>query len=103
MNHLTALRCLALSFHEAPLLLVAIFSVLLLLGVNAGLLGVALVLILGSWFLKHAFMLLDHAAEGRPGAPVLSPEAINPLGELRPLAYAFAIAAFYLAGGAFDD
>jgi hypothetical protein len=103
MNHLAALRYLALPFHAAPLMLVAIFSVLLLLGVNAGLLGVALVLILGSWFFKYAFMLLDHAAEGRPGAPVLSPEAINPLGEMRPLAYALAIAAFYLASGAVDD
>jgi len=103
MNHLAALRYLALPFHAAPLLLVAIFSVLLLFGVQGGLLGLPIVAILGSWFFKYAFMLLDHAANGRPGTPVLSPEAINPLGEMRPLAYAFAIAVFYLASGALED
>jgi hypothetical protein len=86
MNQLAALRHLALPFHAAPLLLVAIFSVLLRLALHAGLLGLPALLILGSWFFKYAFMLLDHAAEGRPGAPVLTPEAANPVGEMRPLA-----------------
>jgi len=103
MNHLTALRYLALPLHTAPLLLVAIFSVLLLFGVHGGLLGLPVVLIIGSWFFKYAFMLLDHAAQGRPGAPVLSPEAINPLGEMRPFTYALAIAAFYVASGALGE
>lgn len=84
----------------APLLLIAIFSLLLRLGVNAGLFGIPILLIIGSWFFKYAFVLLDHAAQGRPGAPVLTPEQANPLGEMRPVAYGVLIAAFYLATGA---
>jgi hypothetical protein len=103
MNHLAALRYAALPFHAAPLLLVAIFSVLLGLALHAGLLGLPALLILGSWFFKYAFMLLDHAAEGRPGAPVLTPEAANPLGEMRPLAYALAAGVFYMGTGAIGE
>lgn len=103
MNHLAALRYLALPFHATPLLLVAIFSVLLRLALHAGLLGLPALLILGSWFFKYAFMLLDHAAEGRPGAPVLTPEAANPIGEMRPLAYALAAGVFYMGTGTIGE
>jgi hypothetical protein len=94
------LNSLALPFRTAPLLLVGIFSVLLQIGLNAGLFGIPMLAIIGSWFLKYAFMLLDHAAQGRPDAPVLTPEAANPVGEKRPLAYAALIAGYYLATGA---
>jgi len=103
MNRFAALRYLALPFHAAPLLLVAFFAVLLRLALHAGLLGLPALLILGSWFFKYAFMLLDHAAEGRPGAPVLTPEAANPVGEMRPLAYALAAVVFYFATGAIGE
>lgn len=98
-----ALRTLALPLQVAPLLLVAIFSLLLLFGAKAGLLGIPVLLIVGSWFLKYGFVLLDHVAQGRPGAPVLTAEHANPLGEMRPLAYALLIAAVYLATGALAD
>ena len=97
------LRPLLLTFHAAPLLLVAIFSAFLVLGINAGALGLPIGLIVGSWFFKYGFLLLDHAAEGRPGAPVLTAEAINPLGEMRPLAYTFAALAFYAITGALGE
>jgi len=100
MNHPVTLRPLLLAFHTAPLLLVAIFAMFLVLGVNAGALGLPILLIIGSWFFKYGFLLLDHAAEGRPGAPVLTAEAINPLGEMRPLSYALAALTFYAATGA---
>jgi hypothetical protein len=100
MNPFAALRYLALPFHAAPLLLVTIFAVLLRLALHAGLLGLPALLIIGSWFFKYAFMLLDHAAEGRPGEPVLTPEAANPVGEMRPLAYALAAGVFYMGTGA---
>ena len=100
MNSSYTLRPLLLPFHVAPLLLVAIFSVLLRLGLQAGLLGIPIVLVIGSWFFKYAFLLLDHAAQGRPGAPVLTAEAINPLGETRPLTYALVVPAFYASTGA---
>jgi hypothetical protein len=103
MRSFTPLRSLLLPFHTAPLLLVAIFSLLLLLGINTLPLGGIIVLIIGSWFFKYAFMLLDHAAEGRPGAPVLTLEAANPLGEMRPLAYALAAVLFYFGTGAIGD
>ncbi len=93
---LSALRHLALPLHAAPLLLVGIFAVLLRLAMHAGLLGLPLAAILLSWFFKYAFMLLDHAAQGRPGAPVLTPEAANPVGEMRPVLYAVVCGAFYL-------
>jgi hypothetical protein len=79
----------------APWLLVAIFAPLLLLATQVGVVGIPLVLILGSWFLKYGFMVLDHAAEGRPGAPVLTVEAANPIGESRPLLYGAAALVFW--------
>lgn len=69
----------------APWLLVGLFAMLAVLAAQVGLIGIPLLLVLGSWFLKYAFMVFDHAAEGRPGAPVLTVEAANPLGETRPL------------------
>lgn len=97
VNRLASLRYLALPFHMAPLLLVAIFSVLLRIALQAGPLGLPALVIVGSWFFKYAFLLLDHAAHGRPGTPVLTPEAANPLGEMRPLLYGLSVGAFYLA------
>jgi hypothetical protein len=103
MNHPSTLRSLLLPFHTAPLLLVATFALLMVLGVNAGALGLPILLVIGSWFFKYGFLLLDHAAEGRPGAPVLSAEAANPLGEMRPLTYALVALAFYFGTGAIGD
>jgi len=97
------LRPLLLTFHTAPLLLIAIFAPLIRLGVSGGLYGLPLLLIIGSWFFKYGFLLLDHAAEGRPGAPVLTAEAINPLGEMRPLAYALAAFGFYAITSVLGD
>jgi hypothetical protein len=62
-----------------------------------------LLLIVGSWFFKYGFLLLDHAAERRPGAPVLTAEAIKPLGEMRPLACALAALGFHAITGALGD
>jgi hypothetical protein len=93
------LRALMLPLRPAPLLLVAIFSVLIVLSLQAGLFGLAALLILSSWFFKYGFVLLDHAAQGRPGAPVLSIEDANPLGEMRPLAYGLLVGGFYVGTG----
>ena len=84
----------------APVLLVVLFATLLTLCSHAGLLGVPAALIVCSWFLKYAFVLLDHVAHGRPGMPVLTAEDANPLGETRPLAYALLIGAGWGAAGA---
>jgi hypothetical protein len=94
------LRYLTLPFTVAPLLLVTIFAVLLQLGLHADLLGLPLLYIVGSWFLKYAFVLLEHTAQGRPGAPVFSMEDANPLGEMRPFQFGLLIATFYGLGRA---
>jgi len=100
VNGTALLRYLTLPFTVVPLLLVAIFAVLLQLALHAGLLGLPLLYIVGSWFLKYAFVLLEHTAQGRPGAPVLSMEDANPLGEMRPFLFGLLIATFYGIGRA---
>jgi len=86
--------------YAAPVLLVLAFSLMLTLAADAWILGLPAALIVGSWFFKYAFLLMDHAAHGRPGTPVLSAEDANPLGETRPILYGLAFAAFYGASGA---
>ena len=87
-------RAAQLLASPAPLLLVGIFATLLRLSLHAGIFGLPLLYIIGSWFLKYAFVLLEHVAQGRPGSPVLTMEAANPLGEKRPLLFALLIASF---------
>lgn len=103
MDPHAALRSVALPFHAAPLLLVGIFAMLLRFAIQAGPVGIPVFAIVGSWFLKYGFMLLDHTAQGRPGAPVLSVEAANPFGEMRPLAWGSLIVVFYAASGALGE
>jgi hypothetical protein len=88
-------RAFTLLANPAPLLLVAIFSLLLVVALQASVFGLALLCIIGSWFLKYAFVMLEHTAQGRPGAPVLSIEDANPFGEKRPLLFALLIAAWF--------
>jgi hypothetical protein len=78
-------RYLAVPLRTAPLLLIGTFSVLLMLALRAGFLGIPLGLILLSWFSKYSFVLMDHVAEGVAEPPVLSIEMVNPLSEQRPL------------------
>jgi len=101
-DHERAHRRPARHGFAAPLLLVAVFAPLLTLAADAWILGLPTAIILGSWYFKYAFLLLDHAAHGRPGTPVLSAEDANPLGETRPILYGLAVAAFYGASGALD-
>jgi hypothetical protein len=98
VNGTALLRYLTLPLTVAPLLLVAIFAVLLQLALHAGLLGLPLFYIVGSWFLKYAFVLLEHTAQGRPGAPVFSMDDANPFGEMRPFQFGLLIATFHGAG-----
>ena len=100
MEQLGVLRYLARPLQAAPLILVVLFSFLLAIGVTTGIFGILLVFVICSWFFKYAFMLLDHVADGRPDAPVLTAEAANPAGESRPLLYLFAAITFYAATAA---
>jgi len=78
-------RYLAVPLRMAPLLLIGTFSVLLMVALRAGFLGIPLGLILLSWFSKYSFVLMDHVAEGAVEPPVMSAEMVNPLSEQRPL------------------
>jgi hypothetical protein len=85
MSAAAILRYLAIPLRMAPLLLIGTFSVLLVVAVKAGLFGLALGLILLSWFTKYAFVLMDQLAEGVTEPPVLSIEMVNPVSEQRPM------------------
>jgi hypothetical protein len=85
MGAAAILRYLAIPLRMAPLLLIGTFSVLLVLALKAGLFGIALGLIVLSWFTKYAFVLMDALAEGVVEPPVLSIEMVNPLSEQRPM------------------
>jgi hypothetical protein len=103
MSAAAILRYLAIPLRMAPLLLIGTFSVLLIVAVKAGLFGLALGLILLSWFTKYAFVLMDQLAEGVSEPPVLSIEMVNPLSEQRPMVMLLlTLGLFYLAYAAGD-
>jgi len=86
-------RYFLLPLHSTPLLLVATFSIGLLMALQAGLMGIPLGFLLLSWFFKYCFVLLDSVVAGDAEPPVLSIEMVNPISEQRPLALALLIIA----------
>jgi hypothetical protein len=86
-------RYLLVPFHGTPLVLVATFSVGLLVASKAGFMGIPLGLLLLSWFFKYGFVVLDSIVAGDDEPPVLSMEMVNPISEQRPLALALLIIA----------
>jgi hypothetical protein len=84
-------RYFLLPFHGTPLVLVATFSIGLVVAARAGLMGIPLGLLLLSWFFKYCFVVLDSIVAGEAEPPVLSIEMVNPIGEQRPLALALLI------------
>ena len=90
-------RYLAVPLRTAPLLLIGTFSVLLMVALKAGFLGIPLGLILLSWFSKYAFVVMDHVAEGAVEPPVLSVEMVNPLSEQRPVILLMMVIGLYFA------
>ncbi|MBC7984866.1 MAG: hypothetical protein H7Y02_13550 [Candidatus Obscuribacterales bacterium] len=99
MEQLVVFRYVLRPLQPTGLILIATFSLLLLLAERAGLFGLFLALMLISWFCKYAFILLDHVADGKQDAPVLSAEMVNPLSEPRPVGYLLVALAFYAASG----
>lgn len=92
---LSTLRYLILPLRDAPLLVMAIFSVLLAFASTAGLMGIPLAFIASSWFFKYSFVLMDSAAEGMTEPPTLSIEMMNPVDEQRPLVLLLLSVAIY--------
>jgi hypothetical protein len=91
---------LAMPLKTAPLMLIAIFSVMLVFASRAGLFGLPLSLILMSWFFKYAFVLLDHATDGVEEPPVLSVEMINPASEQRSLVLLILVVGLFFVSNA---
>jgi hypothetical protein len=86
-------RCVRLVFHSTPLVLVATFTLLLLLAFRSGWTGIPLLAMVVSWFFKYCFVVLDTALAGRPELPVLSVEMLNPFDEQRPLTFGLLVVA----------
>lgn len=80
-------------FHSTPLVLVATFTFLLLLAVQARFVGIPLAAIIVSWFFKYLFVMLDAVIAGNDATPVLSVEMVNPFDEQRPFGQALLIVA----------
>ena len=85
MSALSVLRYLMLPLRGGCGILIAVFTLLLLMAIQARIMGIPLALILLSWFFKYAFVLLDHTADGAAEPPTLSVEMVNPANEQRPL------------------
>lgn len=88
------LHYLRVPLHFSPLVLIFVFSLMLTVSEHAGLWGLPTLLIIGSWFFKYGFAVLDHTIHGRAEAPVLSAEMINPV-EQRPMGTFLLIMAIY--------
>jgi hypothetical protein len=78
------LHYLRVPLYLSPLVLIVVFSLVLTIAEHAGLWGLPTLLIVGSWFFKYGFAVLDHTIEGRAEAPILSAEMLNPI-EQRPM------------------
>src|SRR5215211_2525929 len=100
MGAVAIFRYLAVPARTAPLLLIGTFSVLLVVALKAGFLGIPLGIIMLSWFSKYSFVLMDHVAEGAAEPPVLSIEMVNPLSEQRPMILVLMVIGLFYAANA---
>jgi hypothetical protein len=75
-----------------------VFAVLLTIASKAGLImGIAMAVMITSWFFKYAYVLFDHTVRGFDEPPVLDDQMLNPLNEQRPLAQVVILALIYVA------
>jgi hypothetical protein len=74
-----------------------VFSILLSIAAQGGLMGIPLTLILTSWFFKYAYILFDHTVRGFDEPPTLDIQMLNPLDEQRPLAQVAILGLLYVA------
>ncbi len=99
MHAMETLKYLLIPLRGAALVLIVVFSLLLLLAAQGGLLGVPLALLVLSWFSKYGFVLLDKVADGVNEPPVLAIEMLNPANESRPLGLLAIVGLFYVITG----
>lgn len=79
-------------FRSAGLLLVATFSLGLVICAKAGFLGIPAGVLFISWFFKYCFVMLDAVIAGAEEPPVLDADMVNPVSEQRPVMQAALIA-----------
>lgn len=96
------LRLIVLPARPTPLVLIVAFALGLTLASRAGLFGLPLALLLLSWFLKYAYVVLDTTSRGFAEPPVLSIEMVNPANEQRPFGQLLIVGVFYGATGAME-
>jgi hypothetical protein len=89
------LRHLLRPLDPTSLILIATFTAGFTFALRAGLYGLAILVLLLSWFFKYAYVLLDSVANGVGKTPVLSAEMLNPVDEQRPVAQVIICAAIY--------
>jgi hypothetical protein len=99
MHAMETLKYLLIPARGAAIVLIVLFSFLLLLAAQGGLMGLPLALIILSWFFKYGFALLDKVADGVNEPPVLSMEMVNPANESRPLGLLAIVGLFYFLTG----
>ena len=75
--------------------LIIVFAIGITIAESAGLIGIALGLILLSWYSKYAFILFDHVVSGVEEPPALDIQMVNPADEQRPLAMLCILAGMY--------
>lgn len=100
MQPATVVRFLVIPLRMAPALLIATFSLLLVLATKATLLGIPLAFVLLSGFFNYAFILLDGIADGAHELPVLSIEMLNPISGQRSLVLLIVIVIAFFASSA---
>jgi hypothetical protein len=75
-----------------------VFAMLLAIASKAGLImGIAMAVMITSWFFKYAYALFDHTVRGFDEPPTLDIDMLNPLNEQRPLAQVVILALIYVA------
>lgn len=98
----SVLRFMTVPLKTAPLLVIIIFSLLLMLAMQASLFGIPLAVVLLTGFCNYSFLLLDSVADNHVEPPVLAVEMMNPVSGQRTLVLLVTIAVFVAAahGGA---
>jgi len=90
-------RYLLMPFRAAPLILVAVFTVLWAFAIRGKIIGIFADVILLSWFFKYCYVLVDTVVAGQDEMPVLSVEMLNPVDEQRPLVQAIIASLGFIA------
>ena len=94
MHPIALLRYLRFPLHTTPMLLILFIGIVLSIVLQGGMFGAYVVVVLGSFFFKYGFALLDDVIDGHRMPPVMSTEFVNPF-ERRSFGLLLLLIAFY--------